>query len=354
MKLLQECRAVSGKAVVDGRYSFPARQVRERQGVWKNSGPGRSTDGASSKATAGCGEKRHTILPADSDPTGLTGGKAAFRFGRQNPGGVDASSQYAAGQFRDLLTRELIRHLAERPTMLFLHDFHLADDAACAVLDYLSSDIQAHPIFMCVSLRSGEGTKGGLGRVIELAIRHERGEILSLNPLTKENITGLVSGIMGNAELHDSLGAWIFRTVGGNPFFLEEMLQHMVEQKVLRRVSGRWVFVEDDLRNLEVPQSVGAVLHSRLAHLTAPAREILNWLSLIRHQSPRKMLESLVGCDSRTSDQAFAELDQRQMIRIEQKRAGCCNRLRHSLVAEVVRESRSKSAGACIAERTGD
>ena len=150
--------------------------------------------------------------------TGLTGGKAAFRFGRQNPGGVDASSQYAAGQFRDLLTRELIRHLAERPTMLFLHDFHLADDAACAVLDYLSSDIQAHPIFMCVSLRSGEGTKGGLGRVIELAIRHERGEILSLNPLTKENITGLVSGIMGNAELHDSLGAWIFRTVGGNPF----------------------------------------------------------------------------------------------------------------------------------------
>lgn len=274
--------------------------------------------------------------------TGLTGGKETFRFDQQNPGGLDASSQYAAGQFRDLLTRELIRHLAESPTMLFLHDFHLADDAACAVLDYLSSDIQAHPIFMCVSLRSGEGTKGSLGRVIELAIRQDRGEILSLNPLTKENITALVSGIMGNAELNDSLGAWIFRTVGGNPFFLEEMLKHMVEQDVLRRVSGSWVFVAEDLRKLEVPQSVGAVLRSRLAHLSTPAREILNWLSLIRHQTPRKMLESLVEWDTRICDEAFAELDQRQMIRIEQKEQDAAIDFCHSLVAEVVRESLSQ------------
>lgn len=344
MKLLQECSSrvrESGRGwtvFISGEAGSGKTRCMEELRTWALLDGWRVVEGDCGMRGEAAYDPYRQILTR----TGLTGGKAAFRFGRQNPGGVDASSQYAAGQFRDLLTRELIRHLAERPTMLFLHDFHLADDAACAVLDYLSSDIQAHPIFMCVSLRSGEGTKGGLGRVIELAIRHERGEILSLNPLTKENITGLVSGIMGNAELHDSLGAWIFRTVGGNPFFLEEMLQHMVEQKVLRRVSGRWVFVEDDLRNLEVPQSVGAVLHSRLAHLTAPAREILNWLSLIRHQSPRKMLESLVGCDSRTSDQAFAELDQRQMIRIEQKEQDAAIDFCHSLVAEVVRESLSQ------------
>jgi hypothetical protein len=81
-------------------------------------------------------------LPAD--------GEVLFDFSEaprvSGSGTFEAASDFAAGQFRDLLTRELVRRLMERPTLLLLHDFHRADEATGAVLDYLSSDIQAHPV----------------------------------------------------------------------------------------------------------------------------------------------------------------------------------------------------------------
>ena len=102
---------------------------------------------------------------ANSDPAE---GEALFQFQdaprAAAPEIFDASSEYAAGQYRDLLTRELIRRIKARPTLLLLHDFHLADEATSTVLDYLSSDIQAHSVLMCVSLRSGDEIKRDHGK----------------------------------------------------------------------------------------------------------------------------------------------------------------------------------------------
>ena len=205
------------------------------------------------------------------------GGEAIFQFNGiprvAESGLFDSSSEFAAGQFRDLLTRELVRRLTERPTLLLLHDFHLADEATCTVLDYLSSDIQSHPILMCVSLRSGEGLKGALGKLMESLIRQERGQILNIEALTKENVQQLVVGMTGQRELKETLGNWMFGSIGGNPFFLEEMLKHLVERGLLRRELDRWRFVDEDLQDLEVPAGVGAVLQRRLLQLSPLARE---------------------------------------------------------------------------------
>ncbi|HYK90314.1 MAG TPA: serine/threonine-protein kinase, partial [Acidobacteriota bacterium] len=62
----------------------------------------------------------------------------------------EPSMETAAGQFRDHLTREIVRRLSGKPTILMLHDFHWADEATTVVLDYLTSDVQAHPILVCV------------------------------------------------------------------------------------------------------------------------------------------------------------------------------------------------------------
>jgi Nif-specific regulatory protein len=249
----------------------------------------------------------------------------------------ESSSEFAAGQFRDLLTRELVRRLSERPTLLLLHDFHLADAATCAVLDYLSSDIQAHPILVCVSLRSGEETKGAVSRVMELAVRQERGEILTLEPLTKENVEQLVAGIMGDNGLKESLGSWMFGSIGGNPFFLEEMLKHLVEQGLLRREPDRWRFMDQDLRKLEIPATVGVVLQHRLAQLPPLAREMANWLALFHRPVSTSLLGSVSGLGRTFVAESLQELRVRQMIQIETKDGEEMMDLCHDLIVEVIR-----------------
>lgn len=268
-------------------------------------------------------------------------GPALFQFGGParpvNAGGtLDASSESAAGQFRDLLTREVVRRVSERPTILMLHDFHWADEATNSVLDYLSSDIQAHPILMCVSCRTGEERKGSLGRVMELIIRQNRGEVVALPPLVKEDVGGFVAGMTGDNELGAFLGDWIFDGVGGNPFFLQEMLAHMVEQDVLRREHGGWALSREKLESLELPESVGMVLKRRLAQLTPAARLLVNWLATFQRGVSRRLLSSVIAQPPHLIEEPLKELTSRQIVRIA---IDGMIELNHALFAEVVRSA---------------
>ena len=63
---------------------------------------------------------------------------------------------------------------------------------------------------------------------------------------------------------------------------------------MLFREPGRWRFVEDKVQDLDVPESVGAVLMRRLERLSGPAREMAHWLSLFRSEVSRLLLFSLI------------------------------------------------------------
>lgn len=268
-------------------------------------------------------------------------GAVLFQFGEtvrtSTPGVFESSSEFAAGQFRDLLTRELLRRLKGRPTLLLLHDFHLADEATNAVLGYLSSDIQNQPVLLCVSLRSGDESRAGVGRIVDSVIRQEWGEILALEPLTKESVEQLVEGMTGDSRLRSTLGAWIFKSFGGNPFFLEEVLKHLVEQKLLRREYGKWRFVEKELGRMEIPASIGIVLQKRLEQLPASAREVANWLALFHSAVPVSLLSSAMKQNFTAIAGALQELSIRQMIRMGMQGAEETVEFRHSLIAEVIR-----------------
>jgi transcriptional regulator with GAF, ATPase, and Fis domain/tetratricopeptide (TPR) repeat protein len=227
--------------------------------------------------------------------------------------------------------------LEDRPTLLLLDDFHLADEATIAVLDYLCSDIQAHQMLVCVGLRSGDEIRNVMERVMDSVVRQERGEVLTLETLTKDNVESLVLGMTGDPKLSSALGPWIYKRFGGNPFFLEEMLKHLVEQRFLIHEFGRWRFLSEDIGDPEIPASVGAVLRKRLEQLPASARELANWLGLFQGAVPFSLLEAAIARDSGPIAEALKELDQRQMIRVEAVGNETTVEFRHSLITEVIR-----------------
>jgi transcriptional regulator with GAF, ATPase, and Fis domain len=268
-------------------------------------------------------------------------GEEIFRFGDASrvasPGAFDTSLEHAAGQFRDLLTRELVRRMADYPTLLLLHDFHWADEATGAVLDYLSSDIRAHPVFICVSYRSGEQASEAVERVVELSIRQDRGEVLALEPLAKESVEELVAIMTAVAGLKETLGSWIFRSVGGNPFFIEEILKHLVEQNCLQRRSGKWRFVEESLNNMDIPVSIGAVLRRRIEQLSPSGREIASWLALFNRAVSIDLLSLIIARNNLDISEVLKELNRRQMVRIDTKSGETVSEFRHALISEVIR-----------------
>jgi hypothetical protein len=226
---------------------------------------------------------------------------------------VELSSGSAAGPFRDQLTREVVRLLSDGPMLLLLHDFHWADEATIAVLDYLTSDILAHPIFICVSHRPGDAEPAPLGRLVELAVRQQRAEILVLSALPPAAVEDMITGITGTTALAKEIGSRIYKAGGGNPFFVEEILKHLVDRKLLQRESGKWRLA-GNCDDLEVPSSVAAVLRHRLAQLSQGAAAVTEWLALIKGAVPKDHLCKLCSLGAQELDSLLKELLSRQIV----------------------------------------
>ena len=245
---------------------------------------------------------------------------------------------FAPLRFQDRLTRELVRHLSGRPTLFLLHDIHLASMEACTILEYLCSDIRTHPVFICAGFRADEISGDEIRRVLDGARRGERGEIVFLNPLTKDGVRQIITGLTGINKKHEILCDWMFRTVGGNPLFLKEMLKHLAEREILRNQSGCWKYAPHAPMKPEVPDGTGIILRNRLARLSLPAMEILEWLSLFYQAVPLKYMELLTAYDSVTNDISLEELDRSSLLRMEPSAGEETVAPGHELIAEVVRE----------------
>ncbi len=273
--------------------------------------------------------------------SGSAGEEEIFRFEEvprvAEKTSLEISNDAAAGSFRDLLTREVVRRLQGRPTILLLHDFHWADEATIAVLDFLSSDIQSHSVLLCVSLRPGEFSDSPLTRLVEQAVRQLRGETLALEPLSKDFVEEFLRNTVSGLDLTSEIVDWAYNSSGGNPFFLEEILKHLVDRGLLCRERGGWMLDRKGWENLEVPANVAVVLRQRLTQISGPARELAGWLAVYNRAVPLELLTEVVSNFRGGLEKPLGELVLRQLVRAIMQDGEEFYEFRHAMISEVIR-----------------
>ena len=186
-----------------------------------------------------------------------------------------------------------------------------------------------------MSLRPGEVGLGPLPKRIEQSVRHLRGERLSLEPLSEVFVEELVQSVVGESR---DVGDWIYKSSGGNPFFVEELLKDLVDRGLLQRGPAGWKLERDRLESLEVPASITVVLRHRMSCLSEEAKELANWLAVFNRPVPGRLLHVLVPVDRESLEIALEESMSRQIIRKVTVQGQECYEFRHALISEVIRE----------------
>ena len=95
-----------------------------------------------------------------------------------------------------------------------------------------------------------------------------------LEPLPPETGEALIANLLGSAQLESDAREHILTAAGGNPLFVEEILDMYIERGSLTEVDGRWV-ASSDLAEVEVPPTISALLTSRLDRLPQQERTVL-------------------------------------------------------------------------------
>ncbi len=239
----------------------------------------------------------------------------------------------------------------KRPLVILLEDWHWSDEASRRALDQLSEVAPVHPLLIVVTSRPESGIEWG---------SNERSVLLQLRPLSLEGSTEIISGVLGSDRVAADLAQQLFERTGGNPFFLEETCHALHEQDLIVVRDGEAI-AEEPTALMRLPETVQAVIRTRLDRLTPETRDTLRVASVIGREFTRAVLDELV--EGRLDDGGqLNELRRTGLIQQTSVAPEPAYRFKHVLTQEVAydtllehqRETLHAKAAAAIERRYPD
>jgi class 3 adenylate cyclase len=236
-----------------------------------------------------------------------TAAALASTLGLQPPGDPLASLD-PRERYRELVNawRALLASLARgAPVVAVVEDLHWADPTMMDVLDELAERLEGPILFLCTArsdlLRSRPDWGGG----------RRSFSSLPLDPLSGEETARLVALLLDLDELAEGVRRRILERSEGNPFFLEEILRHLIDEGLIVQEDGR-LRVHERIGDLEIPDTVHAVVLARLDLLTLREKQVAQRAAVVGRTFWDGAVGALVGAED--LDAALQTLRRREFV----------------------------------------
>jgi class 3 adenylate cyclase/tetratricopeptide (TPR) repeat protein len=123
---------------------------------------------------------------------------------------------------------------------------------------------------------------------------------IPLAPLGADAIRALLADLLGNHPSTHGLGDEIHARTGGNPFFIEEVVQGLIESGHLEGTHGAYRLVTP-IQRLDVPPSVQALLSARIDRLAESEKHVLQTAAVIGKEFEEPILRQVLTATGRAS-----------------------------------------------------
>ena len=183
----------------------------------------------------------------------------------------------------DALKRLLLRESQVQPLLVIFENLHWLDGETQAFLDSLVESLPAARMLLMVNYRP-EYTHGWGSKSYYTQFR--------IDPLQPESADELLQALLGNDAALAPLKKLLVSQTEGNPFFLEECVQSLVETGALAGARGQYRMAKA-VETLQVPPTVQAVLASRIDRLEPEDKRLLQAASVIGKDVPFALLDAI-------------------------------------------------------------
>ena len=172
-----------------------------------------------------------------------------------------------------------------RPAFIVLDDVHWADRSSLDLLGFLLERLGGVPLVLVLAYRPGfEHVERTTMRASHTGIR--------LEPMTAEESVALARGFLGVQDLPQDLERLVAARAEGNPFFIEELLQALLELGSLAVVDGIAVLAKLEM---EIPDTVQGTILARVDRLAPRERSLLHHAAVIGRSFSTELLQAVVG-----------------------------------------------------------
>ena len=157
---------------------------------------------------------------------------------------------------------------------------------------------------------------------------------IALAPLGPEAIEQLLAELLGSDPSLDGLAELVRERTEGNPFFIEELVQALVEAGSLEGERGAYRLV-GPVEEAAVPASVQAVLAARIDRLGQREKAVLQAAAVIGKEFPAPVLERVVELEPAELEDALRNLVAGEFVYEQELYPEALYAFKHPLTQEV-------------------
>ena len=170
------------------------------------------------------------------------------------------------------LLRRLAGRRSERETVvILLEDLHWFDPASAEFLELLVESYPGTRTLLLTNFRPEFHAEW---------MRHSYYRQLPLATLDAAAVRELLGELLGRDSSLIDLSDHILSRTGGNPFFVEEVVRNLIEEKILQGGPGAYCLTRG-LGEVRVPPTVQSLLTARIDRLTVGDKQVLQTAAVI-------------------------------------------------------------------------
>ena len=228
---------------------------------------------------------------------------------------------------------------AETPALLIVDDMQWADSGVLSVLRHLARRLRRLRLLVVLAYREFESYAAPELNDWLLEMRREHmTDVLRLAPLTMPETQDLLTGLLsGLRNISPDLLRRVYADTEGNPFFIEQVCEALLEGGKLQFVGGQWAV--SDAEGVVLPRTVREIILSRLVKLPRHVQETLLLAAVLGREFDVEILSEASTLDNAILAEALEHAEQAQLIEERRRGGQMVLRFRHVLIPFALRES---------------
>jgi class 3 adenylate cyclase len=206
----------------------------------------------------------------------------------------------------DAVNQFLIAKATRMPVVFIIDDLHWADKDSIALLHHVACFAPRHRLLLLGTYRDVEVDwthpfREALG-ALPRETRYEHSRLKGLERAEVEELLETVA----DQKVPDALVAAISADTNGNPFFIREVLLHLIEEGKVFRHEGRWNS-NVAIAEMGIPEGIRQVIGRRLGRLSAATQSLLTVAAAFTGGVPLAIAGRVAGLDEAATLDAVDE-----------------------------------------------
>jgi class 3 adenylate cyclase/tetratricopeptide (TPR) repeat protein len=299
---------------------------------------GDSPEQVRTKVETGAG----SLIGDRSDLIPFLGGLYSLRY----PEIEHVSPEYWKTKLYEAVQMILSALAGRDPVVICFEDLHWADPSSIELLRSILKDLRLPALFLCAYRPP-----------FNLFAAHELAELghvyqeMRLQDLSSSEAEAMVESLLRTDRIPSELQRFIQTKTEGNPFYLEEVINALIESETLVKDNGTWKLTRA-ISEANIPSTIQGVIAARLDGLERDMKRIIQEASVIGRAFLYEILKRVTALKD-VIDKSLSGLERLELIRTRTIQPDLEYVFKHALTQEVVYSGLLKKERQALHERIG-